>query len=284
MKEAYREITREGTRADLFGSLKLQIMDLPLHMWIYNWQADQLSLCKESLIFGEVIMIVDFAKNITLPRQYEVRHGFFYRKSVTLHPVVMYYYQHGHCKVLTHDEFMCVSKDMVHDAHAVFTYVTSALKHLRLQGTVVTKIYIFSDNCAVQYKSKLPFELLQFYGIPAEHHFQGAGHGKGEADGYIGRLKQMVDKEIRRGKEKIQDALELYVWCTRNGKSSVKITPNEQHCVHYQREFQYIDKVDRSFVGSAKTIKGTQKIHSVKTTDKLGTLLCRETSCFCRWL
>jgi hypothetical protein len=282
VKEAYRSMIQEGTRADLIGSMKLQIMDLPLHVWMYNWQADQMLECKKNLCFGEILMIVDFAKNLTLPRQFEVQHGFFYRKAVTLHPVVMHYHQFAHCKVLTSDEFMCVSKDLTHDAHAVFTYVKAAMAHLRGQGTPVEKLYIFSDNCSVQYKSKLPFELLQHYGVPAEHHYQGAGHGKGEADASIGRLKQRIERVIKEGSAKIQNALELYLWLQRNNTPDVFITPGTQDCVHYQREFHYVNSVDRSYVGSAKTIKGTMQIHSVKTTGILGQLKCRDTSCFCR--
>ena len=284
VKGPYQSNVTVGTRAELLGELKLNIPNLPRHLFDYYWQSEQLEECKRKLQPGELLVIVDFAKNITFPRQHEVQHGFFHRRSATLHPVIMYYKckNHEDCEHLVHDEFMVISDDLCHDAHAVHTYTKLALEHLRKQGTPVEKLYIFSDNCANQYKSKLPFELLQFFGIPAEHHYFGAGHGKSAADGFVGRLKKMIEDAIRSGKAHIQDALDLALWCKKAAISKLKITPEETDCIHYQREFEYVKEVDRTYIGNAMTIKGTMKIHSVKTTGVQGRLLCRANSCFCR--
>lgn len=284
VKSPYQENWTIGTRADLIGALKLNMLKLPQHLFHYHWQAEMMEELKTKLEPGEVLVIVDFAKNITFPRQNEVQHGFFHRQSATLHPVVMYYRckNHKDCNHIVHDEFMCISRDLSHDAHAVHTYTKRALQHLRDQGTPVEKLYIFSDNCSNQYKSKLPFELLQHYGIPAEHHYFGAGHGKSAADGFVGRIKRLIEQNVRAGRAYIQDALDLAVWCQSNATSQTRITKDSDMCQHYQRHFEYFHTIDRTYVGTAKTVKGTMQLHSVKTTDIPGQLLCRDTSCFCR--
>ena len=284
VKSPYQENTTVGTRADLIGALKLNMLKLPQHLFHYHWQAEMLEDLKTKLEPGEVLVIVDFAKNITFPRQNEVQHGFFHRQSATLHPVVMYYRckNHADCDHLVHDEFMCISRDLSHDAHAVHTYTKLALEHLKSQGTPVDKLYIFSDNCANQYKSRLPFELLQYYGIPAEHHYFGAGHGKSAADGFVGRIKRLIEQNVRAGRAYIQDALDLALWCQSHATSQSRISVDGEMCQHYQRSFEYVHTIDRTYVGTAKTVKGTMKLHSVKTTGKKDQLLCRETSCFCR--
>ena len=286
VKSPFQENTTVGTKADLIGALKLNMLKLPQHLFHYHWQAEMMEDLKSKLEPGEVLIIVDFAKNITFPRQNEVQHGFFHRQSATLHPVVMYYRCKNHidCKHLVHDEFMCISRDLSHDAHAVHTYTKLAIQHLRDQGTPVEKLYIFSDNCANQYKSRLPFELLQYYGIPAEHHYFGAGHGKSAADGFVGRIKRLIEQNVRAGRAYIQDALDLVLWCQKHASSESRITVHGEMCQHYQRHFEYIHNIDRTYVGKAKTVTGTMKLHSVKTTDKPNQILCRETSCFCRSL
>lgn len=284
IKGPYKNNVFMGTKADLAGLMKLQMQELPLHMFHYNWQGEQLEIAKANLRPSELLVIVDFAKNITLPRQHEVQHGFFHRQNVTLHPVVMYYLclKGQLCQSLVTDEFMCISGDTKHDAYAVHTYIKIALEHLSKQGTKVTRLIVFSDNCSVQYKSKLPFELMQMYGFPTEHHYFGAGHGKSAADGLVGRIKRMIDQAVRSGSARIQDALDLALWCQRHASSKVKMQLGVDECVHYQRQFKYVSEIDRSFEGTYPTLKGTMKLHSIKTTATSGELLCRDTSCLCR--
>ena len=276
-----------GNRADLLGALKLNMQGLPQHLFHYYWQGEQMEDLKRQLKPGEVMIVIDFAKNITFGRQHEVQSGFFHRRSATLHPVILYYRcpNSDHCDKLVLDEFMCISPDLVHDAHAVHTYVKQAIAHLKAQGTPIEKLYIFSDNCGVQYKSKLPFELLSEYGIPAEHHYFGAGHGKSAADGAVGRLKKLIEDAIRSCRANIQNALDLALWCQKhyNSKTTVSTARGSETCQHYQKEFEYVANIDRTFVGKAKTVQGTMQLHSVKTTKSKDRILCRSSSCFCRF-
>jgi hypothetical protein len=283
VKAEFKRNLHSGTYADLIGVLKLQVHTLPQHLFWYTWQAEQLEFLKKILDPGEVIFIVDFAKNITVERQNEASHGFFHRQSITLHPVIMYYLCPQQCGKMVHDEFMCISPDCVHDAHAVHAYTLKAVEHLSGQGTVVNKMYIFSDNCGSQYKSKLPFELLSTFGIPAEHHYFGAGHGKSAADGFVGRLKMWLDRQIRSMKRTVQDAIDLWVMAENEASSKVRITKAGTDCVHHQKTHVYIGEIDRTYRGEAVTLKGTRKLHSIKTTGVPGVLLCRDTSCFCRY-
>lgn len=282
VKAEFKRNLHSGTLADLLGLLKLQVHKLPQHLFWYTWQAEQLEFLKKDLDPGEVIFIVDFAKNITVERQHEASHGFYHRQSITLHPVIMYYLCPQQCGKVVHDEFMCISPDRVHDAHAVHAYTLKALEHLRAQGTCVNKMYIFSDNCGSQYKSKLPFELLSTFDIPAEHHYFGAGHGKSAADGFVGRLKMWLDRQIRSMNRTIQDAIDLWVLAVNEASSKVRVRPDGDICVHHQKTHVYVGKVNRTYRGQAVTLKGTRKMHSIKTTGVQGWLLCRDTSCFCR--
>ena len=284
VKDVYRRQLFRGTVADLLGVLKLAMIALPMHVFLSKWQAKCMEDCRNSLKPGEVLMVLDFAKNITLSRQREVQYAFFSRLSVTFHSIVMYYWcpHKGFCNHQITDEFMCLTPDLTHDSHAVHEFTKLALQHLRDQGVPVNKLYQFSDNQCAQYKSHVSFELMfeleAMFDIIIEKHYTGAGHGKGPADGAVGRIKALLARAVLGGEICIQNSHELYLFLT---KKFAKIMEDEDMCMHYRRSFAYVPEVDRSVELVSSTLNGSMKLHSIKTAGR-GCLLVRDTSCFCR--
>ena len=286
VKDVFRRQLFRGTVADLLGVLKLAMIALPLHIFLSKWQAKCMEDCRARLKPGEVLMVLDFAKNITLCRQREVQYAFFSRLSVTLHSIVMYYWcpQAGFCSKMITDEFMCLTPDLNHDAYAVQEFTKLAINHLRAQGVTVNKVYQFSDNQCAQYKSYVSFEFMflleELLDVLIEKHYTGAGHGKGPADGAVGRIKALIERAIRAGTAHIQNAHELFLFLQEH---FCKALNDEEMCQHYRRSFAYVPEVDRSYEPISRTVPGTMKLHSVKNAGN-GKLLVRDTSCFCRLL
>ena len=73
----------------------------------------------------------------------------------------------------------------------------ATLNHLKEKGFVPTQIIQFCNNCGGQYKSKGPFQFISESGIPTVHMFFGAHHGKGPADGVVGRMKSAVKRAVK---------------------------------------------------------------------------------------
>jgi hypothetical protein len=273
------KVLSTGTIGQLINLASLQLEDMPLHLFDVQWQGDQFEIAKQTLKPGEVLTVMDFAKNFKLPRQGEVQYGFFCRESVTLHPVVCYFHC-PKCEELMVDEVMMFSNDTKHDAHAVEAFQNQALKHLKSKHDLVpTKLISFTDNCSGQYKCHQAFAYMSGHEIPQEKHYFGAGHGKGPGDASVGRAKKELDLAIRGGKAELHSAEDVAKHC----QEHLEMPTSRELCAHRNRHFYFVDDIDRSYISPFGTVDGTMSFHSVKVDKNDPLKLCtRVSSCFCR--
>ena len=159
---------------------------------------------------------------------------------------------------------------------AVKAFMDRALKHLKEKNVPVEWIVLFSDNCAVQYKSCHVFDQISQREIPILHNYFGSNHGKGDTNSATGHLSQHVNSVVRSGIIEINDS--LFAYCK---KVLSKGEPKKGMCQHYQRYFFYVSDIDRSIKLSPETVQGTQKFHSVWNTGEQVIDELRESSCFC---
>ncbi|GFN85355.1 Cc8l18.2-like protein [Plakobranchus ocellatus] len=77
---------------------------------------------------------------------------------------------------------MFLSDDIQHDYHAVHHYKVKSIEVLKKVTPAISRVFIFSDGCAGQYKGKGKFVDLSLYiGIQVQRSSFGSEHGKGEA-------------------------------------------------------------------------------------------------------
>jgi hypothetical protein len=223
-------------------------------------------------------MVMDFAQNFVHKVQNEPQAAHWHRHQTTLHPFVCYYLCPTSCNNLIRDEVVMISDDRTHDSYAVETFQVQLIKHLRGKSVTVKRIIQFSDNCAAQYKSFRTFDNISQLGIAIICNFSGAKHGKGDADGVIGRLSFIVDAQVRAGNMEIYNAKSMAEFCT---KSLSMPCCDEGQCQHYKRHFYYITDIAREDTTQAKTMEFTSLVHSIRNTGKPGYIETRESSCFC---
>ena len=115
---------------------------------------------------------------------------------MTVHLV---YYSCADCTIrhVVQEAVIIISEDLKHDGHAVQHFVNQTMLHLcNNRGETVKKVIEFTDGCAGQYKSKLPFSDISFSGedmaAKTERHHFGSCHGKGPSDGVSGVVKSAV--------------------------------------------------------------------------------------------
>jgi hypothetical protein len=276
------KVLSTGTIGQLINLLTLQMGGMPLHLFDVQWQGDQFELAKETLKPGQVLTVMDFAKNFTLERQREVQFAFFCRQSVTLHPVVCYFLCPQGCGNVLCDEVMMITADRKHDAHAVEAFQNKAVEHLqKTYNFEVQKLITFTDNCSGQYKCHQAFAYLARSHLLIEKHYFGAGHGKGPGDASVGRFKRELDLAIRGKKADIQMVADVATYAEKH----LTITTTKDMCSHRARHFYLIEEINRDFESTYGTVKGTRSFHSVKNTDRNAvSLVARVSSCFCRYI
>jgi hypothetical protein len=274
-----RKVLQKGSVQQLINLAKLIMIDMPQHLFDVEWQADQFEKAKKALVEGEVLTVMDFAKNFNLPRQREVQYAFFCRESITLHPVVCYFLCPQGCGNVLCDEVMMFSSDTKHDSHAVNAFQNKAIEHLETTYNFkVKKLISFTDNCSGQYKCHQAFAYMTHCDVLVERHYFGPGHGKGPGDASVGRVKRELDLAIRGGQADIQSVPDLAKHCQRK----LTTTVSNDFCAHRQRHFYLVNKIDRSFQSPYDTLTGTMSYHCIKATGTEGEVFVRLSSCFCR--
>ena len=126
----------------------------------------------------------------------------------------------------------------------------------------------FSDGCAGQYKNCKNFinlcHHLEDFGIPAEWHFFATSHGKGPCDGLGGVVKRQAAKASlqRAYTDQITTPLQFFTFCQTHIQGVIFkfLTAND-----WSKE----DAILQERLSKAKTIAGTQKLHSLYPSTPL---------------
>ena len=179
-------VTQIGTAQELLDELVQDVVapykntSFIQHLFTAFWQHHQYRLLKSKLKVGQVMVIMDFAENKKTMVQDEIKSAHFNKKQFSLHPVVAFYRAPG-SEGLTRHAINFVSDDTKHDFHAVHEFTKCTMDHLRKKGILHqgSELFIFSDNCAAQYKCRGNFADLSQYQQPVQRIYYGAEHGKG---------------------------------------------------------------------------------------------------------
>ena len=130
--------------------------------------------------------------NATLFVQDAVQSSHWNPPQATLFPVVVYKKVGDQLETISYCFF---SDYMEHDTAAVFTFIRRLMDDLKAKVPALAKLYFFSDGAAAHFKNAKNFANLSLfkrdYGVSAEWHFFGSGHGKGACDGLGATVKRL---------------------------------------------------------------------------------------------
>lgn len=251
------------------------LVNLLRHDFIAKEQSTFLKLTKESLKDGEIVVICDFAENYAFVIQ-NAAPGFHWNNNqATIFPVVMYYKKNNK---LTHQSLVIISDGNNHDAIAVHLYLRIITNFIKKEISNAAKIFYFSDGAPQQFKNFKNFVNIYFhkedFRIDAEWHYFATAHGKGPCDGIGGTVKRIASRVSlqRQNHEQITTAQELYEWASKpSSLPNITVIFSPEH--HY---FDAKEKLDLRY-GTAKSIPGTQKMHSIIPADS-GTIITKQYS------
>ena len=139
---------------------------------------------------------------------------------MTVHLV---YYSCADCTIrhVVQEAVVIISEDLKHDGHAVQHFVNQTMLHLRNnRGVTVNKVIEFTDGCAGQYKSKLPFSDISFseedMAVKIERHHFGSRRGKGPSDRVSGVVKSVVRRVVVARRAVVDPAVSMFTYLQDN--------------------------------------------------------------------
>lgn len=260
---------KEGSFEEFTDELVTEMETFSTHLFIAKWQQSQFVSAKENLPKHTLLTVSDFAENHRLVHQDEIASAYYNYNQATVFPVMTYYWLDGK---LQHEAVVVISDDLVHDAFSAKTCADRVEDYLVSKGVQWNHHILYSDGCAAQFKSKTPFHFLKETAASQERAYFGSRHGKSPCDGIGGTVKKAAKDYVRTRRGVIRDAKEMFDFAVSNLTSP-------------QRSFIYVStsdiKLTRKLSIHPKTIKGTQKIHSIKNGSS-GILFSRKLSCFCK--
>lgn len=273
---------QEGTLSDLLQEYVRASAFYTRHMFHFKWQVNQFEYLKYNLKYGEVVMVMDFAMNVAHAPQNEVQNHMWHRTSTMMHPIVCYF-RCKYCNMLVTEEIVFLSDHKKKNASTVHFFERQAVAQLvNVDHVNIKYVWQFCDNCTGQYKCYGSCDTLstwEDFGIC--RNFYGEQHGKGPADGCIGRIVKKVDAAVRACEDGLEifDGIDFFRYCQRTMETKPYYKGD---CVHYRRRFKYIPTHDiPQLKHKVKPIQGIRKMHSIRSTGTRYILQARENSCFC---
>lgn len=260
-------VEKEGSYEELVDELITELQTFSAHLFVARWQHRQFIILKDQRNEDTLLTVSDFAENHRLVNQDEIASAYYNYKQATVYPVMCYYHLDGK---MCQEAVVVISDDINHDAIAAHLFNNAVEEHLKKKGVTWSRVVSFSDGCSSQFKSRTPFHFLETNEVPQERAYFGSRHGKSPCDGIGGTVKKAASDFVRTRRGLIRDAQEFFDFA------------NQNICTDH-RSFVYIPSNEveaaRQVKLTAKTVKGTMKLHSIKNAPQ--GLLKRNLSCFC---
>ena len=264
--------TFQGTRKELLDSFLQDLVPMSQHIFSANWNYAMFQYVRDNLKPGYLLQVLDFGQNYLNIFQDEPQSKHWDHTQTTIHPIVNFYIKEGE-SVPTLEEHIMISDDKNHDKYAVKAFEQASLDHLKEKGFTPTHIIQFNDNCSSQYKSRGIFQFVSYSDVPKLKMYFGARHGKGPADGAVGRVKAAAARAVKSRQFLIRSAREFYNFC--------KEKLNKNTSGTFVQSFFYIEDIKRHEPIVAVMTKTSSTWHSLRSCGIPLVVEAREIGCVC---
>ena len=280
-KTAHEKIQIRGTVKQAVTELLEIVKPLKSHIFRSNWNRNLFDYMKTNLRPGYIVQIFDFAMNFRNIYQDEVQSAYWNGTQTAIHAVINYFL----CPIEGCRETVTlilgqITDDPLHDSFVARAGHECAFKHLAELDIPMENFFQFCDNCSSQYKSRRPFAEMARCPLDLTRIYFGEKHGKGQCDGFFGRLKAWMTYKIKARHVIITNAHDFFRCC----KEEYETPPADGNCQHYRVAFQYLRPSDirrHQDCDLDKHIEGTREIYCVRNTPLPLKLKVRKVPCLC---
>ena len=244
-----------GTVDEFFLDFKQIFNPFLKHRRQYKSQRVAFNERKSTLGDDEVVVVVDFQERLSMREQDEVQSQHWDHEATTIFPCPIFIRWRG--KVWAYS-FQVLSDDMAQD-NAWVQYVLTKLltEHIpallrKIGAAPMTRVTIFTDNCAKQFKCKFHFGWVTDSGIMTrdndgratcvrlhiEHHYFGACHGKNISDSEGGITKTYARDQVTNQSWVVASSRDL---CDKlaKGLNFILSEPTDEEREHYEASRAY---------------------------------------------
>ena len=279
-------VTKDTSLEEFLDEYVEDMQELPIHVFRATWQHKQMKVCIEGLANDEACLCMDYAENYQCKFQQEVQSAFFEQNQVTIHPMMAYYKEDFENEtLLVKHGIIGVTDDHQKGACGVKDFEDAAVKIIeREKGAAPKQLHEFTDGCASQYKGKVAFfDISQRKNCEVTRNFFETSHGKSVCDGLGAVVKGSCYQAVLSGNELISNARAVMNYCKKKLQIHHKIVSYGNGNKHItKREFYFSRKEDVNKIRpDVKTLPGTRKLHSVRSTGQETVLNIRSLSCYC---
>ena len=185
-----KKVLKSVSSNQLFQDWHHTVAGLKEHIHRKGVQVESYNRHKAELKKGEALVHVDYSESYKNKQQDEIQSAYFGQSSFSLFTACFYYNNdNGN---LVKRPICVVSESNDHSRAAALTCVEIVLKEIEI-NVELTKIIVWSDGCASQFRSRFVFKLLAHYrpDLEISWHYNEAHHEKGPMDGIGGALKNV---------------------------------------------------------------------------------------------
>lgn len=205
-----RKVDIEMSRQELIEEFNRQIKILKKHIYIKREQNKFYNNLKSTLKPSEILIHVDYSENYANKEQQEIQSAYFGHETFSIFTACCYL--RGPDQELINENITITSESSDHSRIAAHTCVLRVIEELmksfKDMFSETIPIYVWSDGCASQFRSRFVFDLIS----RMERRFDitwcynERHHGKGPMDGLGGTIKNKVFRDVKSGKVRILDA------------------------------------------------------------------------------
>ena len=159
-------------------------------MICFPLQFEARNQCKNAVKEGEALIHVDHNESYKNKQQDEIQRAYFGQSSFSLFTAAVYHLDSN--RNLVKRPVVVVSESSDHSRIAALKCIEFVIKEVERQ-TNLTKIIMWSDGCAAQFRSRFVFKLLANYrrNLQLEWNYNEAHHSKAPMDGIGGTIKNV---------------------------------------------------------------------------------------------
>ena len=273
----------KGTLKQAISSLLDMLPQLSRHLFRATWNRNIYDYIKKHLEPGQLVQVFDFSMNFRNFHQLEVQSAFFNGTQTGIHCVITHLLcLTPDCKKLLTIVFAQITADLEHDSFVARAGHEAAFRYLAENNIPFDLVMQFCDNCGSQYKSRRPFAEMARSSVKLIRTYFGESHGKGECDGFFGRLKQWMTTHVKSQKVILNSAHDFFIHCR---DKFPRKSQQEGQCEHYKVVFQYLTPSEirrHQDCNLEKAVEGMQSFYSVRNTPEPLKLKVRQVPCLCK--